>query len=77
MKKKELRDRDMIVSTASSREELEKSILVKMKSVTGAEEGVCVAMLEENGKRNNKGCPVISLQETAARFHIEHRHSSS
>lgn len=49
LKKKELRERDVIISTAGSREELEQSILVKMKSVTGADEGVCVAMLEENG----------------------------
>lgn len=34
---------------ATSREELQQATLTKMKSVTGAEEDVCVAMLESNG----------------------------
>jgi len=47
MKKKEERDLDLTVTR--SREELEQQVLVKMKSVTGAEDEVCVAMLESNG----------------------------
>lgn len=34
---------------ATSREELEKATITKLKSVTGAKEEICVAMLESNG----------------------------
>jgi hypothetical protein len=41
-------DRHQSLQACESREELEKSILVKMKSVTSAEDPVCIALLEEN-----------------------------
>lgn len=49
MEKKQEREMDMMAASARSRDELERAVLVKMKSVTGAEEDVCVAMLESNG----------------------------
>mmetsp|Transcript_18893 Transcript_18893/g.22690 ORF Transcript_18893/g.22690 Transcript_18893/m.22690 type:complete len:83 (+) Transcript_18893:303-551(+) len=49
LKKKEDRDIDLSATSTGSREDLEKSILVKMKSVTGADDDVCVAALEDNG----------------------------
>ena len=48
MKKKEERAIDDLTASRS-REDLENQVLVKMKSVTGAEDDVCVAMLENNG----------------------------
>ena len=47
MKKKE--ERELDITATKSRDELERQVLVKMKSVTGAEDDVCVAMLENNG----------------------------
>jgi hypothetical protein len=47
LKKKEERDLDL--TATRSREDLEQQVLVKMKSVTGANEDICVAMLEDNG----------------------------
>jgi hypothetical protein len=49
MKKKEERDMDLKVASARSRDELEKAVVVKMKSVTGADDNVCIALLEDNG----------------------------
>jgi hypothetical protein len=34
---------------ANSREELQQNVIVRMKSVTGAREDICIAMLEEHG----------------------------
>jgi hypothetical protein len=34
---------------ATSREDLQKATIVKMKSVTGAKDDLCIAMLESNG----------------------------
>jgi cAMP phosphodiesterase len=42
-------EHDEMLMKATSREELQQATLTKMKSVTGAEEDVCVAMLESNG----------------------------
>jgi hypothetical protein len=47
MKKKE--ERELDITATKSRDELERQVLVKMKSVTGAEDDVCIAMLESNG----------------------------
>ena len=38
----------MAALKADSREELQKAVLVKMKSVTKADEDICIAMLEDN-----------------------------
>jgi UBA-like domain len=48
LKRKEERDQDRIVQKASSREELQSSTVTKMKNLTGADESVCVAILEKN-----------------------------
>ena len=47
LKKKE--EHDLDITATKSREELERQVLVKMKSVTGANDDVCIAMLESNG----------------------------
>lgn len=49
MKKKQERDMDLTVAAARSRDELENAVLIKMKNVTGADDSVCIAMLESNG----------------------------
>jgi UBA-like domain len=49
LKKKEERDVDSTISSTGSRDELERAMLVKMKSVTNASEDVCISMLESNG----------------------------
>ena len=46
LKKKDALKNDL--SQADGRNELEKAVLVKMKSVTGASDEVCVSMLENN-----------------------------
>jgi len=38
----------MKLATADSKEELQQNVLVKMKSVTGAADDVCVSLLENN-----------------------------
>jgi hypothetical protein len=48
LKSKEVRDIDLTAIKTDSREELEKTILMKMKSVTNADETICIALLEEN-----------------------------
>ena len=37
------------IKSASSREELQKNVVVRMKSVTGAKDDICISMLESNG----------------------------
>eukprot|EP00540_Astrosyne_radiata_P023747 CAMPEP_0116835252 /NCGR_PEP_ID=MMETSP0418-20121206/7444_1 /TAXON_ID=1158023 /ORGANISM="Astrosyne radiata, Strain 13vi08-1A" /LENGTH=124 /DNA_ID=CAMNT_0004464903 /DNA_START=93 /DNA_END=467 /DNA_ORIENTATION=- len=52
MKKKQERSVELKMANGGgtiTKEELNRSVLVKMKSVTGAKEDVCVAMLESNG----------------------------
>ena len=49
MKRKEERDRDRSLKIATSKEELERATIAKMRNVTGAEEHVCIAMLQEHG----------------------------
>ena len=49
LKRKEEVDQEMALFKASSRDELQHNVLVKMKSVTGAEEDICISMLESNG----------------------------
>jgi len=41
------RDAEQSLSKASSREELQRAVVVKMKSVTNADEQVCIALLED------------------------------
>jgi hypothetical protein len=48
LKKKEEREVEQASCRAESREELQKAVLVKMQSVTNADENVCIALLEEN-----------------------------
>lgn len=48
LKRKDEREQDRIVQKASSREELQSSTITKMKNLTGADESVCVAILEKN-----------------------------
>ena len=48
LKRKEERDQDRILQKATSREELESATVTKMKTVTGADEDVCVAILRNN-----------------------------
>eukprot|EP00542_Grammatophora_oceanica_P003674 CAMPEP_0194070744 /NCGR_PEP_ID=MMETSP0009_2-20130614/88342_1 /TAXON_ID=210454 /ORGANISM="Grammatophora oceanica, Strain CCMP 410" /LENGTH=118 /DNA_ID=CAMNT_0038724031 /DNA_START=24 /DNA_END=380 /DNA_ORIENTATION=+ len=49
LQKKEERDLDIAATSTGSRDEIERSIMVKMKSVTKADEDVCVAVLQSNG----------------------------
>jgi hypothetical protein len=48
LRTKEARDNDLTAVKADSRDELEKAIVMKMKSVTDADESVCIALLEDN-----------------------------
>jgi hypothetical protein len=43
-----VRDNDLSAIESDSRDELEKAIVMKMKSVTNADENVCIALLEDN-----------------------------
>lgn len=49
LKRKEERDNDRGLKGATSRAELERATIAKMKTVTGADESICIAMLRENG----------------------------
>lgn len=42
-------DKDQMLSKATTREDLQKATLAKMKSVTGADDNVCEATLEKHG----------------------------
>lgn len=48
LKKKEVREQDRGLSAASSREELQRNIVARMKAVTNASDDVCVSLLESN-----------------------------
>lgn len=48
LQQKEDRESEMILLKASSREELQKATLIKMKSVTKADEGTCRELLEDS-----------------------------
>jgi hypothetical protein len=48
LKRKQEREHDLMLMKATSKEELQQATLTKMKSVTGAKDDVCVAMLESN-----------------------------
>jgi len=47
MIKKDERDSEQALFKASSRDELQRAVVVKMKSVTSADEDVCVSILED------------------------------
>ena len=47
MKKKEEKDSEQVLRQASSRDELQKAVVVQMKAVTNADEDVCIALLED------------------------------
>ena len=49
LRSKEDREREWSLVRSSSRDELQGSVLVKMKAVTKAEDDICIALLEENG----------------------------
>eukprot|EP00934_Nitzschia_sp_Nitz4_P005162 Nitzschia sp. Nitz4//scaffold89_size161592//148518//148987//NITZ4_002403-RA/size161592-snap-gene-0.183-mRNA-1//-1//CDS//3329559691//5152//frame0 len=49
LKKLQDRECDQMLGKATSREELEKATVTKMKHATGAKEELCIAMLESNG----------------------------
>lgn len=48
LSKKQERDLDSATLKAESREDLQSAVIVKMKSVTNADESVCVALLEDH-----------------------------
>ena len=48
LKKKQDRDQEWSLTSSSSRDELEKNVLMRMKSVTDASEDVCISLLEAN-----------------------------
>jgi UBA-like domain len=48
MAKKKEREAELELSQASSREELQRAVVVKMKAVTNADEEVCISILEDN-----------------------------
>ena len=49
LKRQEERNRDRSLKQATSREELEAATIAKMKTVTGADEAICIAMLRDHG----------------------------
>mmetsp|Transcript_17885 Transcript_17885/g.33146 ORF Transcript_17885/g.33146 Transcript_17885/m.33146 type:complete len:122 (-) Transcript_17885:887-1252(-) len=65
LKRKEERDQDQILYKASSRDELQSSTINKMKNVTGAEEDVCVAILESNSYDLKMSIETFFLQNGA------------
>ena len=48
LKRKDERENDHSLRAATSREALEKATIAKMKSVTGADESVCIATLRDH-----------------------------
>jgi len=48
LKKKEDREREWSLGASSSRDELERNVVARMKSVTNASDDVCVSLLEQN-----------------------------
>lgn len=48
LKREEDRESDRELKGATSRELLERATITKMKSVTGADDAICIAMLREN-----------------------------
>lgn len=48
LSKHEERELEQATLKAESREDLQKAVLFKMKSVTNADESVCVALLEDH-----------------------------
>lgn len=48
LSKKEERDLEQATLKAESREDMQQAVLVKMKSVTNADESVCIALLEDH-----------------------------
>ena len=49
LKRKEILDQERALYTATGREEVQNGVLVKMKSVTGAQDELCIEILESNG----------------------------
>ena len=49
MKRKEERERDRSLKSATSKEALERATIAKMKLVTGADESICIATLRDHG----------------------------
>ena len=45
--KKKEQDAELELTQASSREELQKAVVVKMKAVTNADDEVCISILED------------------------------
>mmetsp|Transcript_11208 Transcript_11208/g.26946 ORF Transcript_11208/g.26946 Transcript_11208/m.26946 type:complete len:128 (-) Transcript_11208:466-849(-) len=48
LKRQEERNGDRLLKQATSREELERATITKMKTVTGADEAICIAMLRDH-----------------------------
>ena len=49
LKRKEERNRDRTLKSATSREALERATIAKMRTVTGADESICIATLRDHG----------------------------
>jgi len=49
LKRKEERDKDRSLRSSTSREALERATIAKMKTVTGADESICIATLRDHG----------------------------
>ena len=63
LKRKQAREHDLMLQKATSKEEIQEATLTKMKSVTGAGDDVCVAMLESKG---------YDLKTSIEAFYLEH-----
>jgi len=48
LKRKEERQNDVGLRGATSREELERATIAKMKLITGADESICISVLRQN-----------------------------
>jgi hypothetical protein len=49
LEKKKEKDLELSMVSTGSREDMQRSMLIKMKSVTNANEDLCISILESNG----------------------------
>ena len=62
IKRKQERDQEQILHKATSRDELQSATINKMKSVTGADEDVCVAILNDHSYDLKQSVETFFLQ---------------
>jgi hypothetical protein len=67
LKRKEDFEQEQDLVKADSREELQAKVLVRMKSVTGGKDDICISMLESNGYDLKTSVEAYFLQPPSSR----------